>query len=261
MSRREIAQELQCNFNMSGETLLAGEDLERIKNILEEPIYKTGFDRNLWIWEKFDASKKYFLVADVALGDGQDSSTFHIFNSEAMEHVAEYKGKLPIDMFASLIYETSKEYGFCLTVVENNSIGMSVLDKLIDMNHPNIYYSRKGSHEHVDQYLAEQQQAVSPGFTTTVKTRPLVVAKLEELIRNEAIKIKSNRLYNEFKTFVWHNGKAQAMRGYNDDLVIACAIACWVRETALVVNKQDLAYKRAILGSLFKTQKSINTKS
>ena len=259
MSRREIAQELQCNFNMSGETLLAGEDLEKIKNILEEPIYKTGFDRNLWIWEKFDASKKYFLVADVARGDGQDSSTFHIFNSEAMEHVAEYKGKLPIDMFASLIYETSKEYGFCLTVVENNSIGMSVLDKLIDMNHPNIYYSRKGSHEHVDQYLAEQQQAVSPGFTTTVKTRPLVVAKLEELIRNEAIKIKSNRLYNEFKTFVWHNGKAQAMRGYNDDLVIACAIACWVRETALVVNKQDLAYKRAILGSLFKTQKSINT--
>ena len=49
------------------------------------------------------------------------------------------------------------------------------------------------------------------------------------------------------------------MRGYNDDLVIACAIACWVRETALVVNKQEVAYKKAMLNCLFKTQKSINT--
>jgi len=133
------------------------------------------------------------------------------------------------------------------------------LDKLIDMNHPNLYYSRKGSHEHVDQYLAEQQKTVAPGFTTTVKTRPLVIAKLEELIRNGAIKIKSNRLYNEFKTFVWNNGKAQAMRGYNDDLVMACAIACWIRDTALTTNKQEVAYKRAMLNCLFKTQKSIKT--
>jgi len=259
MSRREIAQELQCSFNMSGETLIAGVDLEKIENLLEEPMYKTGFDRNLWIWKKFDESKKYFLVADVARGDGQDNSTFHIFDSETMDHVAEYKGKLPIDMFAPLVYETSKEYGFCLTVVENNSIGMSVLDKLINMAHPNLYYSRKGNHEHVDQYLAEQQKTVSPGFTTTVKTRPLVIAKLEELIRNGAIKIKSNRLYNELKTFVWYNGKAQAMRGYNDDLVMACAIASWIRETALTINKQEVAYKRAMLNCLFKTKKSIST--
>ena len=107
-----------------------------------------------------------------------------------MECAAEYCGKLPIDMFAPLIYETSKEYGFCLTVVENNSIGMSVLDKLIEMNHPNIYWSRKGSHEHVDQHLAEQQSTATPGFTTTVKTRPLIVAKLEELVRNKILKIE-----------------------------------------------------------------------
>ena len=62
MSIREGAQELECNFNMSGETLLSGEDLERMQLELKEPIYKTGFDRNLWIWETFDSSKKYFLV-------------------------------------------------------------------------------------------------------------------------------------------------------------------------------------------------------
>ena len=32
MSRRQIAQELECNFNMSGETVIDGEDIIRIKN-------------------------------------------------------------------------------------------------------------------------------------------------------------------------------------------------------------------------------------
>ena len=256
MSTREVAQELQCNFNMSGETLLTGEDLERIKEGTVEPKYKTGFDRNLWIWETYDATKKYFLIADVARGDGQDNSAFHIFNSETMEQVAEYQGKLPLDMYASLLYETSREYGFCLTVVENNSIGMSVLDKLRDLKHPNIYFSRKGTHEHVNQYLAEHQSTATPGFATTVKTRPLIVAKLEELVRNKVIKVKSMRLFSELKTFVWNNGKAEALRGYNDDLVLAIAIACWVRETALIANHHETEYKKAMLGSIM-TSKSV----
>ena len=260
MSKREIAQELECSFNMSGETLLSGEDLERMQLELKEPIYKTGFDRNLWIWERYDPSKKYFLAADVARGDGQDNSTFLIFNSDTMECVAEYCGKLPLDEFAPLIFETSKEYGFCLTVVENNSIGMSVLDKLRDMKHPNIYWSKRGTHEHVDQHLAEHQSSVTPGFTTSIKTRPLIVAKLEELVRNQVIKVHSHRMMNEFKTFIWSHGKAQAMRGYNDDLVMACAIACWVRETALVMNQRDSEYKKAMLGGIMSSSSVLNTK-
>tara|TARA_Y100000593_G_scaffold57376_1_gene106741 strand:+ start:1507 stop:3075 length:1569 start_codon:yes stop_codon:yes gene_type:complete len=260
MSKREVAQELLCNFNMSGETLLSGDDLKTLNKKITEPIYKTGFDRNLWIWETYEPKKKYFLTADVARGDGKDSSTFHIFNTETMEQVAEYKGKVPLDMFASLIYETSKEYGFCLTIVENNSIGMSVLDKLRDMEHPNLYWSRKTSHEAVDQYLAEHQTTATPGFSTTVKTRPLIIAKLEELIRNNNIEINSVRLINEFKTFVWNNGKAEAMRGYNDDLVMACAIASWIRETALVANYKQTEYKKALLGGIMTTRMSFNTK-
>jgi hypothetical protein len=260
MSRRDVAQELECNFSMSGETLLTGEDLKRIQEDIKEPIYKTGFDRNLWIWEAYDATKKYFLIADVARGDGQDNSAFHIFNSETMQQAAEYQGKLPLDMYASLIYETSKEYGFCLAVVENNSIGMSVLDKLRDMKHPNLYYSRKGSHEHVDQYLAEHQKTVTPGFSTTVKTRPLVVAKLEELIRNKVLKISSIRFLSELKTFVWNSGRAEALRGYNDDLVLAAAIACWVRETALMANYHEAEYKRAMIGSIMSSKMSFGTK-
>ena len=76
-------------------------------------------------------------------------------------------------------------------------------------------------HEYVDQYQAESQSNAVLGFSTTSKTRPLIVAKLEEFIRNELISINSIRLINEMRTFIWQYGKPQAMRGYNDDLVMA----------------------------------------
>ncbi len=260
MAPREVAQELQCSFNMSGDTLLSGKDLKRLTEVIKDPEYKTGFDRNLWIWERYEPKNKYFLVADVARGDGGDNSTFHIINSDTMEIVAEYCGKLPIDMFAPLIFESSMEYGGCLTVVENNSIGLSVLDKLREMNHPNLYYSRKVSHEHVEASLAEYQKSVTAGFSTTVKTRPLIIAKLEELIRNRVLKINSVRLLNELKTFVWNNGRAEAMRGYNDDLVMAVAIACWVRDTVIVSSGYEAEYKKAMLGSIMTSRTSFDSK-
>jgi hypothetical protein len=46
----------------------------------------------------------------------------------------------------------------------------------------------------------------------------MILAKLEEFIRNNIISIYSSRLLNEIKTFVWNNNKPEAMRGYNDDL-------------------------------------------
>ena len=64
---------------------------------------------------------------------------------------------------------------------------------------------------------------------------------------------------NEIKTFVWHNGRPQAMRGYNDDLVIALCIACWVRDTALTVNKRELEYKKALITGMSVSQRGINT--
>ena len=97
------------------------------------------------------------------------------------------------------------------------------------------------------------------GFTTSQKTRPLIVAKLEEFIRNKLITIYSLRTVNEFKTFIWNNGRPQAMRSYNDDLTMALAIGCWVRDTALETSQRDLEYQKAFLGSMIKSTTKIST--
>jgi hypothetical protein len=87
----------------------------------------------------------------------------------------------------------------------------------------------------------------------------LVVAKLEEFIRNKLITTYSSRLANELRTFIWTNGKPQALKGYNDDLVMALAIACWVRDTALQTNQRDLNYKKAFVDAIITSRTSVLT--
>ena len=259
MSRREIAQELECNFNASGDTVIHGDDLKLILEQVVEPRHQTGFDRNYWIWEEPRPSGDYMLVADVARGDGSDFSVAHIFDVQTMSQVAEYQGKITPDMFAPLLFSMASEYNNALLVIENNSLGIGVLSRLQDLDYKNLYYSIKSTHEYVDEVSAHALGGVA-GFTMSMKTRPLVIAKFEEFVRNKLITINSMRLANEIKTFVWHNGRPQAMRSYNDDLVIAACIGCWVRGTALTANQREAEYKKALLTSISVSSTKLNTK-
>ena len=176
MSRRQIAQELECNFNTSGETVIHPDDLERIGQMLKDPKHRTGFDRNYWIWEEYQPESSYMAVADVARGDGADYSVFHVFKLETMEVVAEYQGKPSLDMYANILNQIGREYGDALMVVENVGIGISVCEKLEELEYPNLYYSIKGTHEYVDSNSAQFKNGTVAGFTTSSKTRPLIVA-------------------------------------------------------------------------------------
>ena len=61
------------------------------------------------------------------------------------------------------------------------------------------------------------------------------------------------------KTFIWRNGKPQAMKGYHDDLTMALAIACWVRDTALQTSARNLNYQKAFVNAIITSKTTINT--
>jgi hypothetical protein len=90
----------------------------------------------------------------------------------------------------------------------------------------------------------ERSQLV-PGFTTSMRTRPLIVAKLTEYIRDKSCTIKSKRLLSELRVFVWKNGKPQSQTGYNDDLVTSFAMGLYVRDTAMRLHQQGQDLTRA----------------
>jgi hypothetical protein len=258
--KRKIAQEYLCSFLSSGETVINPDDIQRIESEdISEPKHRAGFDRNYYIWKEYEPGKTYLISADVARGDGSDYSSFIVLELGNMEQVAEYKGKPEPDLFADILFSVGQEYGGALVVVENNSYGFSVLTKLIEANYSNLYYSIKSSHEYIDAIEADSRSDTVPGFATTSKTRPIIIAKLEEFIRNKILVLRSKRLISEMRTFVWKDGKATAMRGYNDDLVMPLAIACWVRDVAIIKNGRDIEYKKALLNAMIKTNTKLNT--
>lgn len=259
-SPRELAQEFECNFNMSGDTVIDPKIIQKLKKKAREPEFRTGWDRNYWIWENPLPGHSYLISADVARGDGADYSTFHVLKLETLELVAEYQGKPKPEDFAKMLYNVGMEYGKAMVVPENNTYGFSVCQKLVEMEYPNLYYSLKSSHEYVSQNEVQYKSGTIPGFSTTPKTRPIIVAKLEEFFRNNLITTYSTRLIHELERFVWSDtGKPEAMKGSNDDLIMALAIACWVRDTALHKSARDVAYSKAMLGAIIQSNTRMST--
>jgi hypothetical protein len=232
MSPREVAQELECNFNASGDTFLSPEQIQDLHASSIPPVATHHWDRALHEWWAPRPKARYFITADVARGDGKDFSTFDVWDIENMDQCAEYHGKLPVEEFAKLLMDTGHRYNNALLCVENNNIGMACLEHIRLGAYENVYYSKKGGDEgeavHAQWGPASKDMVI--GFTMSQKLRPLVFTKLEEFLRNRAIRLHSKRLAQEAETFIWENGKPQAMKGYNDDLFVAAALGCWIKD-------------------------------
>jgi hypothetical protein len=85
------------------------------------------------------------------------------------------------------------------------------LQTIIDKKYTNLYYTDK-DYQYIDmkKYLNKgyditniNKNHVVPGFTTSKKTRPLIIEKLELLCadKNEPLKIRSKRLIDELFVF------------------------------------------------------------
>jgi hypothetical protein len=248
---RMAGQECDCDFLASGDTVFEPDDMMFYEQTyLKEPLEKRGVDTNLWIWEGVDYTKSYMVVADVARGDSADYSAFHIFDVETATQVGEYKGKLSPKDYGNVLVGIATEYNQALLVVENANIGWATIEQIMERQYSNIYYSSTSQMETVESYMTKfERDKLVPGFTMSVRTRPLVIAKMIEYIRERGVTIQSKRLIGEMRVFVWKNGKPQAQVGYNDDLLIACATALYVRDTALRLRQQGMDLARAQLSS------------
>ena len=249
---RMAAQECDCDFLSSGDTVFEPEDLVYMETTSQQdPSEKRGVDGNYWIWEYPDYTKSYMVVADVARGDGQDFSTFHVFDIEGATQVAEFKSKVPPKEFGNLLVGVASEYNNALLVVENANIGWSTIEQIIERDYQNMYYSSKSDQDTVESYMTKMERGnLTPGFTMSMRTRPLVIAKMMDYIRERSVTIKSQRLLKEMRVFVWKNGKAQAQTSYNDDLVMAFATGLYVRDTALRLRQQGMDLSRANLSAI-----------
>ena len=258
---RAAAQECDCDFSTSGDTVVEPTILTVLESQVKEPIQKRGFDNNLWIWEHPIFGKQYAVFADCARGDGKDYSAFHVFDVESNTQVAEYQGQIGTRDYGNVLVGIATEYNDALLVIENANIGWDVVQTAIERNYRNLYYSPRqdAAMVNVEMYLNkfESGQGMVPGFTMSLRTRPLCISKMVSYINEKSVTIPSTRTVSELRTFIWKHGKAQAQDGYNDDLVMSLSMGMFLRDTSLRYKEQGNDMTRAMLSGIGKTQQII----
>ena len=135
-------------------------------------------------------------------------------------------------------------------MVENANIGWAVLQQIIDKGYNNLYYTQR-DYQYIDEFSITHKQTKSFGketstrFTTSIKTST-IISKMESYVREKEVEIQSERTLDELFTFVWNGQKAEAMQGYNDDLVMSLCISLWVRDTALRFRSENVQSQKSL---------------
>jgi hypothetical protein len=247
MTRRQIAQEMECDFVASGETFLQLDDQVWLDSIAMQPIERANVDRGVWIWKHVQQGHKYVMPADIARGESADYSTFQIIDIDTREVVAEYMGRSPPEVMGQLMMEWGKKYNNALAIPEQNSFGYATCIYLRDNGYPSLYYEKTKDNLFGSSHLVTPKDV--PGFSTQARSRSHMLTKLEEQVRNKEILSYSSRLVNQFRTFVWINQKPQAMRGNNDDLIISLAIGVFVMGNVVSQNTTGMSDTIALLNA------------
>lgn len=266
LGERLAAQECDCNFLTSGNSVIPPEVLEFYeKTYIQDPMERRGVGGDYWIWEYPDYSKNYMVVADVARGDAKDYSAFHVIETETCTQVASFKSQIGTKDYGNILVSVATEYNNALLVVENANIGWAVLQQVIDRGYQNLYYSPKDDKtQDAESWIAKgydilDKSKMTPGFTMSNRTRPLVIAKLDAYMKDKSITIKCSRTLEEIRTFIWKNGRPEAQQGYNDDLTMSLGTVCYVRDTALKFAQHGIDLTRATLNGIKKSTNNTKT--
>jgi len=98
--------------------------------------------------------------------------------------------------------------------IENNSLGVATLNKLVELGYPRLYSvkDKKGNIKKL-------------GWTTSNLTRQEAIIELSNSVNNGSLITKFKPQVLEMMNFYFQDGKAQAAKGSHDDLVMSLMIA------------------------------------
>lgn len=198
--------------------------------------FKENPEESLDIWEypikhrivtRLDGTEKkfpihYVIGADVAEGkivEGRhtDRSIAEVVRRDTMEQVARWRGRVTPARFADILYLLGYYYNFAWLGIEINNHGHVVIDRLQE-RYGMLYYRLILTE-------ATLRETREYGWLTDLKTRPLMIDDLEDLILERNIKINGEETVTELLSFILTpRGRPEAQSGAWDDEVIALAI-------------------------------------
>jgi hypothetical protein len=192
----------------------------------------------LSVWELPSPMDSYVIGADVA--EVNDYSVAQVISKKKMEVVARFRGKLPVDAFAKELERLAYFYNTALLGVERNNQGLAVLVVLNKIYYPNLFYKE-------DTNDVGESSVSKLGWTTDVRTRPIMITDMGMYIRNNDIIIHDQTTLSELMTFVRTDEKpmGEAQSGCHDDCVMSLGIAIQMYRRFADSNKSDGFVSRA----------------
>lgn len=183
-------------------------------------------DDDLGYVEIFDTNisptMPYTIGGDTA-GDGSDSNIAQVVDAGEYQ-VAVLEILSDEDLFAEQLFCLGIHFNSALIGVETN-FSTYVNNKLNHMEYPNIYVRE------IRPDSITKQTTTLFGFNTNRATRPIILAALKLLVKENVEKIRDKKTINEMMTFVIDDkGKPTAMVGEHDDRVLALAIALYIQD-------------------------------
>ncbi len=212
IGKQRFAQEFECDFLGSANTLIDSNILELLFTKYINPIHK-DLNNRLYIYEKPIKGKIYVIGVDTAKGSGENFSALQILSVESQKplkykQVATfYDNHTDVYTFSEIIDRLCRYYNNAYIMCENNSEGSAVVNRLWwDLENENLVNT--GS------------KAINLGIRATKTTKPKAVLLMKKLIEDDCLELFDRNTIESLASFVEEGGKFFG-KNLPDDLVAA----------------------------------------
>ena len=228
----------------------AGHDIIFDRSSINKQVYKTpirviGTGDEFKIFHAYDASHRYGSGHDVAGGVGLDSSTsvFIDFSTNPSRVVATYKSNtIKPNVFGDEIRSQADRFGEPIVAVENNKFD-ACLERLRTLNYPNLYF----------QEMKPTRVGIPPttrtlGWNTNSDTKSKMIFAFMKAVVDGHLELSDKDLIVEARSYtrddLMDKDDDVRLTTRHFDLLIAGAIAYWMKDFATVKQEVESNYKQ-----------------
>lgn len=168
---------------------------------------------------------EYCIGGDTA-GEGSDFFIGQVLDAKTGKQVAVLKHQFDADQYTRQMYCLGKYYKNALIGIEANFDSFPIKE-LQRLGYPKQYVR-----EATDTYTGKTEKRF--GFKTTSLTRPTIISRLIEIVREHCDTIQDQDTLEELLTIIRNEkGRIEAPEGGHDDQMMALAIAHHIREQVI----------------------------
>lgn len=183
------------------------------------------------IYEEPKDGHPYVLGGDTA-GEGSDYFTGLVIDNSNSKQIAKLRhNKIDEDEYSRQIYCLGTYYNNALVGLENN-YSTYPTKKLKEYDYPKMYI--REVEDNIPEVIQDKY-----GFLTTKATRPIILAMLKEIFRDNISYINDLDVLYEGLVFIKNEkGRPEAEQGKHDDLIMGLAITYYIRtQQSFIVEK------------------------